>query len=413
MAHFSYRAIDAGDRVIEAVVEADDRDAAVNRLRSDGLLPLRLDPVAASPVSSWSRLLQNWWRRIDPQANRIAPAAVTAFARELYMLLDAGIGLDRSLLIVARSAESPAIAALAADLRQRIRTGESLSDALGAHADLFDDVFQFSVRAGETASALTQALSRLADWREARERVQASIRSALVYPTFLAAAALVSLLVLLIFVVPQFEMLFRQTGAEIPALTRGLIAASLLLRDQAVPILLVLVACLAAMRFRRRPPEYGTPWVGRLARLPLLRGLARRIAVERACGMLAILTANGTPLPEALELAATAAGEPETASALRAAAPRLREGTRLNEALRQHGGFPDLVLEMLAVGEESGALPDVLERLSARLRVGVEENLRRLVAIIEPSLIVLTGLLVASIILTLLSAIASVHALVI
>ena len=234
----------------------------------------------------------------------------------------------------------------------------------------------------------------------------AALKSALIYPCFLITAALLSFLVLLLFVVPQFEALFQQTGAAVSLFTGALLAVSAFLRSYlAVIVVLALALWLFA---RRRLPS----WAGLAARLPIFRGFARKVAIERTLSIMAVLFASRMPVPPALELAAEAAGYSRLSSSLRQAAARVREGARLSDSLHRTGHLPELVIEMISVGEDAGSLQEILERLSDRLRADVEQGLRRLIAVIEPVLIVLTGILVASIILTLLSAIASVHALV-
>ncbi len=406
MPRFQYRAVDAGDHVVEASIEADDRETALTHLRGEGLLPLRLDPVGDVGGSFWRMRLRGWLNQLDPEAGRLPPAAITAFVRELSMLLNAGIVADRALLIVARSAERPVLAQLATDLRQRVRAGASLADALDQDQDHFDAVFRATVRAGEESSALTDALSSLADWREQRERMLTAVKSALIYPCFLIAAALLSFLVLLLFVVPQFEALFRQTNVEVSLLTSILLAVSDFLRSY-LPAIVVLGLALWLLARRRRPR-----WSRLALRLPLIRGFTRKMGIERALSIMAILYASRMPLPAALQLTAEAALDPSLASSLRQAAVRVREGARLSDSLRRSGHLPELVIEMISVGEDAGSLQEILERLSERLRTDVEQGLRRLIAVIEPMLIILTGILVASIILTLLSTIASVHALV-
>ena len=406
MPRFQYRAVDAGDHVVEAMIEAESREMALSRLRGEGLLPLRLDPVGNGSGETWRGKIQLWLGRLDGKSGHLPPEAITAFVREMSMLLDAGIVADRALEIIVRSAERSALAQLASALRQRIRAGDSLADAFDQDPGHFDPVFRATVRAGENAGALTGALGRLADWREQREAILAAVKSALIYPGFLIAAALLSFLVLLLFVMPQFEALFRQTGAEPSLFANVLFVLSSFLRSY-FPFIAVL-ALLIWFLARRR----GASFSGLLSRLPFLTGYKRKVATERSLSVMAILFANRLPMPNALDLAAEASGDPDLSASLRGAAAQVREGARLSDGLRRAGGLPELVIEMIAVGEDAGSLQQILDRLAQRQRSEIEQSLRRLVAVIEPVLIILTGLLVASIILTLLSAIASVHALV-
>ncbi|MEX2644462.1 MAG: type II secretion system F family protein [Acetobacterales bacterium] len=415
MPRFQVRAVAASGEVTERTVEAPDRDAVIDGLRRGDALPVSVVPVggeaeppkAAAEATGRARERPGiGWRRGVPQGD------VTLFLRSLETLVGAGLNADRALAVAAESAGRPQIAAAAEALRGRLRSGATLSDAMAEHPGLFDGFDRAMVRAGESGSALAPALGRLAEARERRERLGAAVTSALVYPAVLLTASGVSVVVLLTVVVPQFEVLFRESAAELPLLTRIVVGGAALLRDWGWLPVLALAGGWFFMRQRLRTPEGRAERDRRLLALPLAGDLLRGLAAERLCRSLGALLSGGVALPDALRLAADTAGNAAVAERISAAAALERGGERLADALARRPVLPPLALGLLRVGEESGTLPAMLRQAADGLAADAEMRLRRLVALIEPVLIVAIGLVVAVIVLALLSAIIGVHALV-
>ncbi len=406
MPRFQVRAVAASGEITETIIEAADRDAAVDSLRRSDALPVSVEPAGAAANDTGSAGTTLWRRR------RTARAEVTAFLRALENLIAAGLSADRALAVAAGGDASPALASAAGDMRAALRGGGTLSDAMAAHPRLFDGFDRAMVRAGEAGSALAPALGRLADARARRERLAAAVASALIYPAVLLAAAGLSLIVLLAVVVPQFEALFRESAAELPLLTRIVVGTGAALRDWGWVAALALAGAWLLLRMRMQAPAARRARDRLLLGLPLAGPLLRGLAAERLCRSLAALLDSGTALPEALGLAAGTAGNAVLADDIAAVSAPVRAGERLADAIGQRGVLPPVALALLRAGEESGKLSDMLRHAADGLAEDAETRLRRLVALIEPALIVAIGLVVAVIVLSLLSAIVGVHALV-
>lgn len=411
MPRFQVRAVAASGEITERTVEAPDRDSVVEDVRRGDALPVSVELVGGTTDAggaareSMPATGRRWSR--GPARND-----VTLFIRALETLVGAGLNADRALAVAAESSDRRDLAEAAEALRARLRSGVPLSEAMEAYPRLFDGFDRAMVRAGESGSALAPALGRLADARERRERLVSAVTSALIYPAVLLSAAAVSVIVLLTVVVPQFEALFRESAAELPLLTQVVIGVAGLLRDWGWIAALLIAGGWFYARQRLRTPEGRAERDRRLLAMPLAGPLLRALAAERLCRSLAALLGSGVALPEALRLSAATAGNAAVAERAAAAATAVRGGDRLADALSRRGVLPPLVLGLLRVGEESGSLAAMLRQAADGLAADAETRLRRLVALIEPVLIVVIGVVVAVIVLALLSAIIGVHALV-
>ncbi len=401
MARFRARAIAADGTVTDEVMEAPDRDAVVERIRATDRLPVDIAmddapaPTAAAPVVR---------RSARPRAGQ-----VPQFTRELQTMLGAGVLLDRALEV--QAATDSGLAAVAGDLRRRVRQGEPLSQALGAYPALFDGLYRAMVRAGEAGGELPAALGRLAGYLQRRAAMVAAVRASLTYPAILTAGALLSVVILITVVVPQFESLFREAAAQVPFFTRMIIGLSHLFRDYGWAILLGLVALVLLIRARWRDPALRARIDGTLLKMPMIGRLVLLIETERFARTLDALLANRVALPDALALAGEAIGNQVLARAVREAVVQVRQGASLSAALDRSRRFPRFALELIRVGEESGRLPIMLGTLADSYATAAEADLRRAVTLLEPALIVIIGGIVGLIVVSLLSAIGGINAL--
>ncbi|MFQ5955241.1 MAG: type II secretion system F family protein [Kiloniellales bacterium] len=413
MAQFRYRALAPSGEITEGVMDAPDQDAVVSRLRANDHLPIRAvpldqpDAVGAETTATPPPRRRPRWRR------RIGPGAVAVFSREMHTLLDAGLTADRALWVIAETSANPGLAGVAGELRERVHGGAALSEAMAEHGEVFGPFYRAMVRAGEAGGSLEVTLEALASYLERTERLVASIRSALIYPTILVTAAGISVLILMTLVVPQFELLFRETAAEIPWITRLVVALSQFLRGYGWILALVGLAVWLMLRLRWRSPAARARRDAWLLRLPVTSSLVARIEVERFARSLATLLANGVPLPAALELSGAVANNQVIAGAVASAVERVKQGERLAGVLQASGVMPPLAVQLIQVGEESGQLEAMLLKLADGYAQEVEVSLKRLVALVEPLLILFIGGLVALVVVSLFAALFGVNALVV
>ncbi|MBM3505300.1 MAG: type II secretion system F family protein [Alphaproteobacteria bacterium] len=393
MPRFRYKAIAPDGRTVEDVIEADDREGALARLRADQRLPVALDEDHG------------------PTAGRTNTAAATkepTVIGPLLVLIEAGLGVDQALNVLVRAGDARTVP-VARALLERVRSGQSLSQAMAASSFAFSPFAIAIVRAGEAGGALGVALRQLMGYLDRAERLRRAIRTALIYPTVLVSAAVLSLLLLLIYVVPQFESLFRESAAPLPAVTRAVIAISAGVREQGwLLVVLILLGVIAAKQRREGLRRW---WQGRLVAWPVSAAIVRRLEAERFARSLAALLRAGIAVQDALAMAIGTIGNDAVAEALHGAPARLRRGETLAQALAASNALPALAIEFVRIGEAAGNLAPSLERLADTYAVETEDALRRLVLLVEPVLIIAVGLVVGIVVLSLLSALVGFNAL--
>ncbi len=338
--------------------------------------------------------------------------ALALFARSLAMLLRAGLPMTESVRFAADAA-GEAFDPIADALITEIRAGFGLSEALetvdtGARP-VFDPAYRSLIAAGEATGTLDHTLDRLADYLEKAEKLVTAIRSALIYPAFLLGATIISLLVLLLFVIPRYEMLFSGMGTRLPFITRLVIGLGDVMQMAAWLLPLLVLLAWLYWRQNRHKLEFRIRRDRAVLALPVIGPLVQKMVLERCVRILAELVTSKLELPAALALAADAAGNQLIASDLNEAAGRLREGQPLSAALGRSERFPDLFIQLAKVGEESGSLDGMLAHLADIYALDVEAATRRLVTLIEPALILLIGLLMGFIVIAMISAVITVN----
>jgi len=398
MAQFEYKAIAAGGEVLVGEIAADSREAAISGLRRKGVVPLRVEAQRGGkrPLSA-SRLLF--------QRRKAGTKDLMLFTREIGILLGAGIPLDRALAILEGIVVYGPMQGLPQQLLDAVKCGASLSDALQSRADVFPTFYVGMVRAGEAGGSLVAVLERLSNMLERSEALRARISAALLYPLLVLILTGLSLVVLLVFVIPEFRPVFEGAEMKLPLPTVIVLAFS----DFAVEwgwLLLVglLVGLLALRRFTMA--EAGRLRMDRWTLgAPLLGELVRRIETARFCRSLGTLRANGVTLIDAVGIAADTLNNRAVAAAARQTVGPLATGKGLSAPMRRTGCFPPLALQLIEVGEESGRLEDMLLQVADVYDKEVERGIERMLALLTPTVTILLGCLVAFIIGSILAAI--------
>jgi len=368
-------------------------------------LPAEPPPPPVEPAAKAPRT--NKGKRRPAMPAKLQPV----FTRELQVLLSAGLPVDQSLKIIVESTADDRVAAAADTLLTRVRAGAVLSEAMDTMPEQFDEFLRTAVRAGEAGGALGDVLDQVAAYQERGARLMRAVRTALIYPAILAFAAALSVVLLLTLVVPQFELLFQQAGQTPPLATRIVIAASSLLRQYGWIVPVAGFAGWLALRLRFAGAARRARLDRRLLHLPLVGSLIAGVSVERFARSTATLLANGVALPDALGLVAETLPNRAIGAAIGAAVERVKQGERLADAVEDARVLPLLAVQLIRVGEEGGRLTEMLARLSAIYAADVDVAVRRLIAIIEPALILGIGVVVGGVILSLLAAVTGVNAL--
>lgn len=403
MPHYRYKASSPGGEVETGEIEADQESAVVERLQKRGLIPIRIETTARAGSALLAPSL--------PGRRAIGDNQVAEFSRDAATLLRAGLPLDRTLEILIGLARSSRLRALLTRIRDDVRGGTALSVALEAHPDVFSRFYVGMIRAGEAGGTLGKTLARISELMERAKELRETISSALIYPAILVAASVTSVMLLMFFVVPQFSELFAQSGATLPLATRIVIGAGNALRDYGWAALLALLLGYRLFRWKLGFPATKFAWDQRMLRLPLLGDLIAKLETARFARTLGILLGNGVPLLEGLRIVGDTVGNSAIASGLAAAGEQLKAGKGLSSPLSAQGIFPPLAVHMIGIGEETGSLEEMLGRIADVYDREVAAAVKRMLAFLEPVLILGLGLLIGGIIISILLAVLELNSL--
>jgi general secretion pathway protein F len=404
MPAYRFEAASTAGRIEKGILDADSARQARSQLRERGLTPLEVQPIDPGAVAGATGSIRF--------GRRLRDAELALSTRQLASLLSARLPLERALAAVVEQAETPLVRERFAAVRSEVVAGQTLADALSRFPRDFPEVYRALVAAGEQTGDLGRVMSQLADYVESRTALTQKVKLAFTYPVIVTLVALAVIIALLTYVVPQVVSVFAQTRQNLPLLTVMLIAVSDAVRHWGWLMVIVLIGLGLGARSALRSPQIRLAWHVRVLRLPLLGRLARGLNTARFASTLAILTSSGVPLIRALEAGARTL----TNDALRAnvddAIIRVREGTSLARALAAGGQFPPVMVHMIASGEATGELPDMLERTASTLSGEVERRTLALTSLLEPLLILLMGGVVLVIVLAVLLPIIEINQLV-
>lgn len=401
MTLYHFRAVSDGGETQQGQLEAPDEQAVLAQLHARGLIALEI-----SSARSWQGLLNLDIREVLQRGQ--SPRQVLAFTQNLASLLHAGVPLDRALEIMLRVSDDARLHRLIEPIQEGVRRGASLSRVLGERPELFSSFYISMVQAAEVAGDLAEGLGNLAYYLERSKTLRDKLVSALIYPLILLLVSVASLLIILTYVIPQFRQLFDDMGASLPLSTSVVIAIAETLREQGPWLLLGLLGALWLLRRALRQAAFRQRWDALMLRLPLLGGLRQRIETARFTRSLGTLLKGGVPLLQALGIARQTLGNLLMVEQVGHAAENLKQGRQLAAPLLATGLFPALAMQMIQVGEETGHLDDMLLKVADTYDHEVEVAMQRLVAVLEPLLIVGLGLMIAGIILSVLVAIMSI-----
>jgi general secretion pathway protein F len=401
---FAYKAIDTTGALVEGRVEAADEASLTARLQASGILPLDVVPVRARTGKAGSTGAGGTGRRRTPKA-----ADITTMTRELAILLAAGQPLEQALVTLSAGIGASVISNMTAQILARVRAGASLSTALEEQGPVFPKLYVNMVRAGENSGTLDVVLDRLADLRERGEKTREMVVSAMMYPAILVVVSLSSVFLLLAFVVPQFETIFKDAGAALPTPTAIVIAIGRFAQNYGWLLGISIVVAVVVIRQLLTMPGPRLAWDRAALRLPLFGPMLRLLATARFCRTLSTLVGNGVDLPSAIALSRDVISNTAVAAAMETVMSGVRQGRGLADPLAEIGVFPPLAVQMLRVGEETGKIDVTAAHIADAYERKLEASIKRLVTLIEPALIIILGLAVGGIVMSILLAVISIN----
>ena len=342
--------------------------------------------------------------RIKKQSGKVAGGRINAgdiavFSRQLATMLAAGIPLVQSFEIVGAGHEKPAMQKLILDIKADVEGGISLHEALGKRPLHFDDLYVNLVEAGEQAGALESLLDKVATYKEKTEALKKKVKKALFYPTAVLCVAVIVTVILLIFVIPQFENLFKGFGAELPAFTQMVIGLSKFVQTKGIFIAVVLGgAGYAFVYFKKRSRRMRENLDRFALKMPIIGPILNKAAIARFARTLSTMFAAGVPLVEAMESVAGATGNIVYENATLAMRDEVATGTRLQRAMENTDLFPNMVVQMIAVGEEAGALDEMSGKVATFYEAEVDNAVDAMSSLLEPLIMAILGVLVGGLV---------------
>ena len=411
MPEFAWRAADASGQVSQGQLEAATAAGAAKQLRERGLVPLSVQEGGTAALSTASSdVLASL--AAGPAAQRKGPvnqADVLALTSELAIMLRAGLPLASALRVLIDMSHKPSASALLHQVLDDVKGGAPLSRALARERQLFGDFYLNMIRSGEASGQLAAVLARLVEHMERVRALRESVVSAMIYPAILLVVAIVSLLAMLGFVVPQFEKLFTDMGDALPMATRLVMRAGQVFRNWGLFIGIGLAAAGWLLAHWLRSPSGRARWQAGVLRAPLLGRLLVKYQLNLFARTLGTLLGNGVPMLTALHISTETVGNEVLRQPLASIAPSVKEGGRLVDAMVATRVFEPIAINLVRVGEETGRIGPMMLELANILNREVETGIRRALTLIEPLLIIVLGVLIAGIIVSIMLGILSIN----
>jgi len=400
MATFSYKAISNQGKTVQGAIAADRIELASRELKSQGMTLLSLEATGENQPTT-----------VGGSTGRggVASDDILAMTRELAVLLRAGLPIDRALKVMIEMAGHPKVRELLDSLLTSVKAGKGLSQALLSYPDVFNNFYINMVRSGEASGRLGDVLARLADYLANAKAVKSSVISSLIYPAILMVVAVISILGMLGFVVPQFQGLFNDMGDALPLLTRGVISAGEFLKSYGW-ILFIFIAVLAFfIRHWLNSDKGRAEFDARLLALPLMGDIVFKYEMSKFSKTAGTLMGNGVSLLQSIVIAVETVDNSVIKNALNVLVPAIKRGQRVSAALEESRVFSPLVIQMVRVGEESGSLDQMMTELAQVYDDEVQAGVKRGLILLEPALILIMGATIAVVIIAILMGIMSVN----
>jgi len=383
---YSYR--DSAGRIQGGEIEAPNEGAVSARLRSMGLAPISIEQVR---VSAFKKEIH-----IPGMTDKIKLKDIAILSRQLATMIQSGLSIIRALNILADQTESSALARIVVDVRGDVESGVSLSQALARHPRVFPPLMINMVRAGEVGGFLDNVLVSVAENFEADVKLRGKVKSAMTYPVIVFAISIIAVVGMLIFIVPVFAGMFTQLGGSLPPITAGMMAVSKFLKVGILPIIVVLVTLVVLWRRNKHKKGFREKVEPIYLKTPVFGQLIRKIAISRFARNFGAMIHAGVPILQALDIVGEASGNIVVEHATKDIRESVRTGNSLAGPLTEHPIFPPMVVQMIAVGEDTGALDKMLEKIADFYDQEVESTTEALTSLIEPLMIVVLGAIIGT-----------------
>jgi type IV pilus assembly protein PilC len=398
MPTFKYEAKSFGGKKVSGTVDGPDQDAAVAELRKRNLIVLSVK-ASGGRGGGGGGALKGMLTDSNPDKYRSRGDEIVVFTRQLSTMVAAGIPLVEGLEILQEQAENAGFAAVLDNVVEDIRSGGDLSNAFGKYPRCFDNIYVSMVAAGEVSGQLDTILVRLAEYMEATQNLRREIKAAMTYPVVSLVLVLGITMFLMIGIVPKFKEVFASMDIRLPALTSGTLAVAEWMTNNVLTMFIGAIAAFIGLKIYKKTPSgsYQLDWLK--LHVPVFGPLFRKVALSRFSKTFATMVKSGVPILETLEIVSNTVGNQVISDAVDKAKENVRQGETLSEPLAESPEFPPMVTKMIGIGERSGALENLLDKISEFYDDQVKAAVKSLTSLIEPIMIAVMGFLVGTIVL--------------
>lgn len=400
MPTFNFTVKDASGNAQEGTVEAKNIEEAKMRLRQSGYTPVSVTPVGGAKKKK-SVLDMNLSLKMPTFLSRVKPKDLTVLTRQLATLVESGLPLLRGLRILTKQTKHPALQKILQGMCESVEGGSTFSEALAQFPKTFDNLYINMTRAGEAAGSLEQSLNRLAEFLEKAQKIKSKVKSAMTYPVVVLVVALSLTGFLMVTVIPKFETLFTDMlgkNAQLPPITRFVVGLSHNFAESALPIIAAIVLIIVLVKILARTPQGKIVFDAIKLRIPVFGDVIRKSSVGRSTRTLGTLMQSGVPVLQALDIVRDTAGNAVISRAFQRIHDAVKEGENMTPSMEASKQFPAMVVSMVDVGEETGALPDMLNRIANTYDGEVDDAVEAMTSIIEPLMIVVLAVIVGTIV---------------
>ena len=390
MASFAFKALELGGARTGGEVDGEDRQAVAQQLRAKGLIVLEIEEKKASAD----------FGELTARFKKVKSYDLTVATRQLSTMISSGMSMLRALHVLEEQSSNPKLRDALVQVRKDVESGVSLSDSLARHPDIFNDLYRAMISAGETGGILDETLKRVADQLEKDESLKRQVKSAMMYPSVIGGFALIVLLALVAFLVPVFEGIFKDFGGELPAITKFTVFLSDIVTQRwYIGLAGTLLAVFAFRRWKRSERgrmqwdrfKLGIPWK--------IGDIVQKVALARFSRTFSAMIAAGVPILEAIDITGRTSGNRVVEKAMGAVRDSVKSGGTIAAPMReQRAAFPNMVVQMIGVGEETGALDSMMSKIADFYEDEVAASVKALTSIIEPLMIVVVGAIVGFIV---------------
>ncbi|MFC1566504.1 type II secretion system F family protein [bacterium] len=393
MGQYKYRVRTQKGEILEGTLEAPNERVVMDKIKSQNLVLLNLEELSGG----------NFLTYLSKFKKRAKQKDIVLFSRQLSTLISAGVPIIQSMTVIQTQIENPKFRLVVRKMKDDIESGMSISDSMAQFDDVFSELYISMIHAGEVGGILDAILGRLANYLEASQEMKSKVKGALVYPAIVSVVAASATIFLLTVVIPSFEEMFVSMGGELPLPTQMLLDFSEFMKSYVWVFLVIIGASIAGLRHYYKNTKEGRLKIdGYILKLPLFGLLLKKVAVAKFARTLGTLLKSGVVILQAMETVAKTSGNKVIEEIIMGARTNIREGERIAEPLRKSGVFPPMVSAMISIGEETGKLDDMLEKISDFYDKEVSTAIAALLAMIEPLIIVVMGIVLGGIIIAML-----------